>query len=335
MQDITVANPPLPRKKRAKHVTNSSSGETKPSSQQKVKSQRKKTKKGPKVTLQGVVDTIVSRFILSWPEEIPLESTRLFFQLEQAHWFYEDFYADKYANIPHFHSLKKFCFMVFKKSAVFTKALQKSFPKMYLAFAKYRKSVPAFGAILMNSKRTKVVLAESWKHHVWGFPKGKINEGESDTLGAVREVKEEIGFDISSRLKEGDFIELKAKSGKINKLFIICNVPESTKFKIQVRKEIRSVRWFPIKCILSKTWLEKNASKGNFKNAQPFVRQLQRWIKATDESKSVSECDISESVRESSDVYESAPKSDGEETGTARDFTNFSFDTSAIMRAFA
>jgi len=334
-----------PKSKGANKMTKESSKKNRSqtpakSAKAKAAKSKKKGKKTPqnKISLQSAVDTLVSRFILSWPEEIPLDSTRLFFQLEQAHWFYEDFYADKHGNLPHFHSLKKFCSMIFKRSKVFPADLKKKFPKMYLAFTKYRKSVPAFGAILLNPKRTKVVLVESWKHHVWGFPKGKINEGESDSLGAVREVKEEIGFDISSRVKEEEFIELKAKTGKINKLFIIRDVPETTKFKIHVRKEIRSVRWFHIENILSEAWIEKNASVGNFSNAQPFVRQLKRWMRTC--------IDASIDARSKSEEDGvAAPCTDGDDEAAhstklatkieaTRDFENFAFDVRAVMAAF-
>eukprot|EP00939_MAST-03C_sp_MAST-3C-sp1_P003332 g3332.t1 len=238
------------------------------------------------VTLQNAVDNVMSRFVLSWPEEIPLDSTRLFFQLEQAHWFYEDFFADKYEHLPHFHNLKAFCSMVFKKSMVFPKSLKSKFVPLYKKFIKYRAAVPSFGAILVNSDRTKILLVESWMHHVWGFPKGKINEGEGDASGAIREVKEEIGYDIAPLLKEDEFIELSTKK-KVSKLFIICGVSEKHHFSTQVRKEIRSLRWFKIGNLLNPKWHEKNQKKGNWANVVPFVKQLERWKKDVERTQSM------------------------------------------------
>ncbi|WP_347052409.1 NUDIX domain-containing protein [Flavobacterium olei] len=55
-----------------------------------------------------------------------------------------------------------------------------------------------------------------WKNkdlESWSIPKGEFNEGEEPLAAAVREFKEETGFDV-----DGDFIELeyvKLKSGKI------------------------------------------------------------------------------------------------------------------------
>jgi hypothetical protein len=44
--------------------------------------------------LADVLNDLELRFILNLPEEELNSADRLFFQLEQAHWFYEDFYAD-------------------------------------------------------------------------------------------------------------------------------------------------------------------------------------------------------------------------------------------------
>ena len=44
--------------------------------------------------LVDVLCDLELRFILNLPEEEFQSADRLFFQLERAHWFYEDFYAD-------------------------------------------------------------------------------------------------------------------------------------------------------------------------------------------------------------------------------------------------
>jgi hypothetical protein len=46
-------------------------------------------------SLEDVYADIEARFLLTLPDE-ELSEERLFFQLEQAHWFYEDFYADEW-----------------------------------------------------------------------------------------------------------------------------------------------------------------------------------------------------------------------------------------------
>ena len=151
---------------------------------------------------------------------------------------------------------------------------------MYNVFTKYKAAVPAYGAILINSKRDKNAHGRVLAQQGVGFPKGKINEGEKESAGAIREVLEEVGFDITSRVREEDYIEITSKgaSGKVTKLFIICNVPEKFNFKPRVRKEIRSVRWFSINAVAKKAWRKKNSQIGDFNHVVPFVIQL-RWLR--------------------------------------------------------
>lgn len=245
----------------------------------------KKKLSGKKKTFESVIDDLSTRFILNLPTDGGLDTARLFFQLEQAHWYYEDFVADHNPHLPHYHSLKYFCEMMFKRCFP---DMESQFRKLYSEFTKYKDRIPTFGAILMNEKMTKVVLVESWKGKVWGFPRGKINQCESDSTGAIREVQEEVGFDITSLLNVSDFLELTSKqsSGKVTKLFIIRNVPEKCNFVPEVRKEIRSVMWFPIKGLLSEKWREKHTGTGSFKTTIPFVRQLKRWIRTNKKSSS-------------------------------------------------
>jgi dATP pyrophosphohydrolase len=39
------------------------------------------------------------------------------------------------------------------------------------------------------------LLLRNAKHHTWGFPKGKLEPGEDDREGALRELREETGVD--------------------------------------------------------------------------------------------------------------------------------------------
>ena len=343
------SSPPLmtPQKpKNYRHEKNSSSSRNKSGSSKKVsnksgkKKKRTKTSKTPKTSsetkmnLQKAVNAVVARFILSWPEEIPLDSIRLFFQLEQAHWFYEDFYADKYENIPHFHSLRKFCEMIIRSSNVFTSKHRADFTKMYSAFTKYKAAVPAYGAILINSKKNKMLMAESWHNKVWGFPKGKINEGEKESAGAIREVLEEVGFDITSRIREDDYIEITSKgsSGKITKLFIVCDVPEKYNFKPRVRKEIRSVRWFSINAVANKSWRNKNSNIGDFNHIVPFVIQLKRWLRGDSSTRAKEEAEERRVAEQEKHTDTSQHVENGDMLSTG-DGNSFAFNREKVMDA--
>ena len=72
----------------------------------------------------------------------------------------------------------------------------------------------------------------------WGFPKGKLEEGESDIDAAVRELYEETGFDSRGIIQEKWFLEAQVNSSEA-KMYIIPGVPDNTPFEPKTRKEIR------------------------------------------------------------------------------------------------
>jgi len=57
--------------------------------------------------LEVVLDDLCSRFLINCPEEEYESLERICFQIEQAHWFYEDFYREKNPRLPSL-SLKEF-----------------------------------------------------------------------------------------------------------------------------------------------------------------------------------------------------------------------------------
>ena len=51
----------------------------------------------------------------------------------------------------------------------------------------YKLSVPTYGIILLDPTMKYVLLVQGYSKS-WGFPKGKVNEGEDPVKCAVREV---------------------------------------------------------------------------------------------------------------------------------------------------
>lgn len=73
--------------------------------------------------------------------------------------------------------------------------------RIYAKFVAYKMNVPVCGAIILNDKLDKVLLVRGWNQKSsWTFPKGKINQNEADAVCAVREVWEEVGWDIADRI---------------------------------------------------------------------------------------------------------------------------------------
>eukprot|EP00954_Amorphochlora_amoebiformis_P020007 1336166-Amorphochlora_amoeboformis.AAC.2 len=219
---------------------------------------------------KGVIEDILLRFIATLPPS-ELENERLFVHLEQAHWFYDD-HVLKDVKLPSMN-LKTFCLKACKYSKPLNKYV-KSFAQHWEKFRSYQRSVPACGAIVLTPNLKKVLLVKGWNNSKWGFPKGKINQGEDPAQCAIREVQEEIGYDISNLIEEKDYLEGEERqTSRVIRLYIVTGVAESSHFECKTQKEISAIQWFEI------FKLEGQMSKKHLYTVLPFLPGLRQWIK--------------------------------------------------------
>ncbi|CEG43589.1 mrna-decapping enzyme 2 [Plasmopara halstedii] len=219
-----------------------------------------------KPCLSEVMDELQSRFLVNLPASELVSSERLFFQIEQCFWFYEDFYADQYAHLQHV-KLNDFARKLFAHCPLL-RPLAHRCDELFQDFKAYQRQVPVVGCILLNSARTKLVLVRNWKGTSWTFPRGKVNEGESDIDCARREVLEECGYDVGDGLAPQQFLEFVANDQRM-RMYMCTNVPEDYAFAPQTRKEISTIKWFAFDALPKKTW-----------SVMPFMARLKRWVKA-------------------------------------------------------
>lgn len=222
-----------------------------------------------------------SRFLINLPAEELSSRTRLGFQLEQAFWFYEDFYRSAAPGV-----LPKLTLKSFSHRLLHHRPYELPFhpPPSNLEidalldeFYQYKSHVPTCGAIILNETLNKCLVVRGFSSKsTWGFPKGKIAKDETPAECAQREVKEETGFDIGPWLREEDFLQVEVQQQPI-RLYIIVGVSEaSTTFAPMTRREIRDIQWHRI----DKIKYERNSSGGNrYFNVMPFMDRLGRWIR--------------------------------------------------------
>ncbi|KAF8905574.1 Dcp2, box A domain-containing protein [Gymnopilus junonius] len=221
-----------------------------------------------------VLEDLSSRFILNLPDEELASLERLCFQVEQAHWFYEDFIREENTKLPSL-PLKKFSEMLFHACPLLQQ-WSDDHEQAFNNFMQYKTRVPVCGAIMLNDAMDKCVLVKGWKASAgWGFPKGKINEVEPPPTCAIREVLEETGYNLAGQLIQEDVIELSIKEQKIS-LFIVPGVPEDFAFKTKTRKEISKIEWFRLTDL--PTWKKNKAAPGRFYLIAPFMGRLKAWI---------------------------------------------------------
>ena len=207
------------------------------------------------------------KFLLNLPDSELQTSERLFFQIEQAHWYYEDFLADApNSGLPHM-GLRVFALRLFENSELL-KPLRSMYDEFFRDFMSYKGKIPTYGCIMLNPTVDKMVLVCNWKGTSWGFPKGKLNEGEDGSICAAREVEEECGYKPTG-LTEEDSITVVLDGGQRCKMFIVPGVQEDTYFEPIARKEISKIQFFPIDSPPNRAW-----------NVDKFTPRLKRWIKS-------------------------------------------------------
>ncbi|KDQ63534.1 hypothetical protein JAAARDRAFT_119261 [Jaapia argillacea MUCL 33604] len=225
-------------------------------------------------TIEEVLEDLSSRFILNLPDEELASLERVCFQVEQAHWFYEDFIREENPRFPSL-ALKRFSEMLFHACPLLHQ-WSHDHEQAFNTFMQYKTRVPVCGAIMLNDSWDKCILVKGWKASSgWGFPKGKINQDEEPHKCAAREVLEETGYDLAGQINKLDVIEMSIKEQKIS-LYIVQGVPEDYPFKTKTRKEISKIEWF--KLVDLPTWRRNKAVPGKFYLISPFIGYVPSYL---------------------------------------------------------
>ena len=149
---------------------------------------------------EEALDDVHTRFILNLPPEELASTNRIFFQLEQAWWFYDDFHCDNSElPLPRFKGVRPFALKMFELSPLL-QPMRKDFEKLWGNFSAYKRTISTYGTILLNASCTKVVLCQVWNGKTWTFPAGKVNQHEAGVEAGARETYEETGFDPDCNL---------------------------------------------------------------------------------------------------------------------------------------
>lgn len=214
--------------------------------------------------LADVLADLEFRFLSNLPEEELADAVRVFMQVEQAHWFYEDEYVDNYKHLKTM-KMKAFAQILFEQSSVLSPIADQC--EIYMnKFKNYRHQIPCCGAILLNEKCDKMLLVRSWQGRSWTFPRGKINEGEEEAFCAAREVYEETGYLPTIDAASNPKLEA-TDHGKKIALFVVPGADGVSEFQFapRAKKEISKIEWFPLNVL----------PKGHY-NVAPFMGRLKK-----------------------------------------------------------
>ncbi|AMD19714.1 HCL437Wp [Eremothecium sinecaudum] len=225
------------------------------------------------VSFERALEDLLVRFIINVPPEDLATIERALFHFEEAHWFYTDFIKLTNPHLPNL-KIKTFASYVISLCPLIWKWQDVNPDEALQKFSKYKKSIPVRGAAIFNENLNKILLVKGMESESWSFPRGKISKDEDDVHCCIREVMEEIGFDLTNYIDEDQYIERNI-GGKNYKIYLVKGVPQDFKFKPQVRNEIEKIEWRDF-------WrLSKSIYKSNTKYylLNSMVKPLSLWVK--------------------------------------------------------
>ena len=122
------------------------------------------------------------------------------------------------------------------------------------------------GAIVIN-KNNKILLVHHNAGH-WDFPKGHIENGETEEQTAIREVKEETNMDIIINNKYRYTTSYSPKENVIKEVvyFLAQNIDEDKKPQLE---EVSEVKWFT---------LEEAMNTITYENSKEILNKLKKDI---------------------------------------------------------
>ena len=222
--------------------------------------------------MQDALEQAYYRFLYFLPPE-EQEPERIMVNMEQAHWFYEDELV-RDLSVPSM----KFPIFVREIQSHCNYLPEWSTKDLIEIYESYKSHIPVRGAIILNANMDKVLLVTNFNGRAYSFPKGKINEEESDEACAIREVLEEVGFDITEMVNSEDYLEI--EDGHM-RLYIVSGASEDYEYITKTKGEIGKIEWVKLDDIPSQKY--KNASiyrNFRFNKVHKFLYELRKWIKS-------------------------------------------------------
>ncbi|CAE7949911.1 dcp2 [Symbiodinium sp. KB8] len=217
------------------------------------------------------------RFLINLPDDEPPSADRLFMQVQQAHWFYEDFYVDQLEHVPHLRA-REFTKLLFERNPVL-QAYKERHAQYFQEFKDYIKSIPVYGTVLFTESCEGMVLCKSWSGKCWNAPRGKLNAGESPAQCAARETAEETGFDPTPLIDEKVYVEW-MNGDQLVRLYVVVGAPQDFAYAPTTRKEVSEVRRWDTKAVLRRPKNKRRPGVQRFWPMFPILEWLREFVKA-------------------------------------------------------
>ncbi len=115
------------------------------------------------------------------------------------------------------------------------------------------------GAIILRREndRWKTLLVQNRNGGHWAFPKGHVEEGETEKQTAIREVREETGLVIEINTDFKMTTQYSPKKGVLKDVVYFLSVVNTEETHRQI-EEIDAVKWFSLPRALSKVTFRRD-----------------------------------------------------------------------------
>lgn len=250
----------------------------------------KKTTMKSKMKMKMVRGHAVSAATLDWlvqqflpgPEQGGTGGMAVMAGVERAHWHYIDFCIPEEErrrlgeNLELAFTLEEFAGQLLARAA-WLRQLVAGVAGLVAEYDRFKRRLPACGAIVLNTALDKVLLVRSYWAGSWGFPKGKVEEGEAAMACAAREVEEETGLEVGRRLHPAEYLEARA-GGRRVRLYMVPNqldprgVEEATELVASTRCEIGAIKWESLATLAT--------TAGRRSLAALLLPQILAWVEA-------------------------------------------------------
>jgi mRNA-decapping enzyme subunit 2 len=122
--------------------------------------------------------------------------------------------------------------------------------------------IPSNGALIFNKNMDKLffLIYSNPRDRIpnkLDFPKGKVDQGESQLECAVREIYEETGLTLTNKIDEQHAVKIETIRNRVVKLFVISGIDEKP-YKPVKTKEVKQLEWIPVGDYISETLMQNS-----------------------------------------------------------------------------
>jgi len=123
------------------------------------------------------------------------------------------------------------------------------------------------GCIVINNKNEVLLIHHNAGH--WDFPKGHVENGETEIQTAIREVKEETNIDVEVNEKYRYVTEYSPKEDVMKEVvyFLAKNISDNKEAQLE---EVSEVKWFK---------LEEAVEKITYNTSKEILIKLKKDLK--------------------------------------------------------